>query len=184
LNLQETRHQLLALKPANRMYWVGLAISYHLLQKYDTAVSVITSYQESLKEPEIGDQYEHSEMLLYKCMLLEESGQFEKTLEELENIKKHVVDIGSWKETKARVLLKLNRAEAVSIYEELVRRNSDCRSYIDGLRQCKKLKGSLNTFCFDFFFQSPFFSFIFSSFFSSIFCFSCFNFQVFNKENN
>ncbi|KAJ3079465.1 N-alpha-acetyltransferase 15, NatA auxiliary subunit [Quaeritorhiza haematococci] len=137
----ETRHQLLSLRPANRMYWLGLAISYHLLHKYETAEKVLAAYEETLKEqPEGVLDFDHSEMLLYKNQVIEESGEFEKALKHLEEIEKKVLDKRAWKETKGRLLEKLGRVpEAESVWHGLLRENWDCKLYLDSLLRCRGL---------------------------------------------
>ncbi|KNC98047.1 peptide alpha-N-acetyltransferase complex A subunit NAT1 [Spizellomyces punctatus DAOM BR117] len=138
----ETRHQLLSLRPTNRMYWVGLAISYHMLQKYDTALNVLSAFEESLKEqPDVAD-FENSEMLMYKNMIIEESGDNLKALEHLEDIRTRVVDKRSWRESKARVLLKANKlTEAEVEYRQLLDQNPDCHAYLEGLLRARSLIG-------------------------------------------
>ncbi|KAI9091536.1 NMDA receptor-regulated protein 1-domain-containing protein [Phlyctochytrium arcticum] len=140
----ETRHQLLSLRPTNRMYWVGLAISYHLLQKYDTALDVLAAFEESLKEqPDVAD-YENSEMLMYKNLIIEESGDIQKALDHLEEIRGRVVDKRSWREAKARLFLKAEKPTAAEVeYRALVDLNPDSHQYLDGLLQARGLAGTL-----------------------------------------
>ncbi|KAJ3292600.1 N-alpha-acetyltransferase 16, NatA auxiliary subunit [Borealophlyctis nickersoniae] len=142
----ETRHQLLSLKPQNRMYWVGLAISYHLLQKYDTAVNVIAAFEDSLKDqPEGVIDFENSELLLYKNLILEESGDYNKALDDLAAIRTKVVDQRGWKEAKARIQLKAGKlVEAEVEYRKLLADNPDCHSYLNGLLQARGLVGDLD----------------------------------------
>jgi len=44
--------------------------------------------------------FEHSEMLLYHNLIIEESGNFERALEHLESIKEDICDRRSWKEKR------------------------------------------------------------------------------------
>jgi hypothetical protein len=44
--------------------------------------------------------FEHSEMLLYHNLIIEESGKFENALEHLESIKEEICDHRSWKEKR------------------------------------------------------------------------------------
>ena len=94
----ESRHLLLKLKPANRPYWIGLAISYHLLEKYDKAIEILDAYQESLRETTI--DFEHSELVLYKNMILEESGDIAGALKHLEASRDQVLDHLAWREKR------------------------------------------------------------------------------------
>lgn len=144
--LVETRQQLLRLKPSNRMNWVGLAMAYHLLNKHETALNVMASYDESLGEALPGTMdYEASEILLYRNLIMEEMGDFEKALKHLEEFKSKIIDQKAFSEAKGRLLLKagkLNSAEKV--YEALVRVNPDNQEYVMGLLQSKGLKTSGN----------------------------------------
>ncbi|KAI8816496.1 NMDA receptor-regulated protein 1-domain-containing protein, partial [Fimicolochytrium jonesii] len=137
----ETRHQLLSLRPANRMYWVGLAISYHMLQKYDTALNVLSAFEETLNEqPEQVVDYENSEMLMYKNFIIEESGDNDKALAHLAEIRSKVVDKRGWKEAKARLLLKSGKLPQAEVeYRQLLDLNADCHAYLDGLLEARQL---------------------------------------------
>ena len=42
---QDTRYQLLKVRPAQRSSWVGYAISYHLLKDYSMALKVMAEYR-------------------------------------------------------------------------------------------------------------------------------------------
>jgi peptide alpha-N-acetyltransferase len=44
--------------------------------------------------------FEHSEMLLYHNLIIEESGKFDKALEHLESIENDICDRRSWKEKR------------------------------------------------------------------------------------
>ena len=76
----QTRQQLLTLKPTNRNNWFSFALAAHLQKRYTQAISIIESYEATLEgAPE--SEYEHSEMLLFKNMLIEESGDtLERTI--------------------------------------------------------------------------------------------------------
>ncbi|KAJ3174921.1 hypothetical protein HDU87_006587 [Geranomyces variabilis] len=141
----ETRLTLLNLRPGVKMYWVGLAVSYHMLQKYDIALNVLSAFEESLKEEgEVVADYERSEMLMYKNLLIEESGDFQKALTHLDEIRGKVVDKRAWKEAKARHLLSLNKlAQAEVEYRQLLDQNADCHGYLEGLLKARGLAGEL-----------------------------------------
>ena len=79
----DTRQKLLHLKPGNRNHWISFAVAHHLNKSYDVAVRVIEAYENTLEEVPPGEAYEHSEMLLYKIMILEEGAMFEDALREL-----------------------------------------------------------------------------------------------------
>ncbi|KAG0231137.1 hypothetical protein BGW42_000488 [Actinomortierella wolfii] len=136
----DTRHQLLELRPQNRMYWIGLAIAYHMMGKYDLAVKVLTAYEDSLKDIPSKPDYEHSEMLLYHNSILDESGDMQAALDHLDSIEKHVCDRRAVREKRAKYLMALERySEAETIYRGLIRENPDNFAYIEGLQKSLKL---------------------------------------------
>lgn len=66
----------------------------------------MNGFESTQEEVPKGEEYEHSEMLLYKVMILEESGQHDAALSELEKSKQDLRDRLGYEETKARLLLK------------------------------------------------------------------------------
>ncbi|RIA85284.1 NMDA receptor-regulated protein 1-domain-containing protein [Glomus cerebriforme] len=142
----ESRLRLLKLRHNNQRYWIGLAISYHLLENYESAEKVLKAYVDTLKEKPGPMNFEHSEMLLYHNLIIEESGKFEKALEHLESIKDDVCDRRSWKEKRAFFLLKLERyQEAEEAYGDLIADNPDCYDYYNGLLSASKINTEINT---------------------------------------
>jgi tetratricopeptide (TPR) repeat protein len=136
--LIETRTQLLQAKPTNPPFWIGLAIAYQLVGKYDIAIEVLEAHESALREMAVN--FEHSELLMYHNSLLEESGDIEKALEHLHTIEPKVCDKRSLKEKRAQYLLKLNKLdEAESAYRHLISENPDSYSYIKGLIAVKGL---------------------------------------------
>ena len=45
--LQETRYQLLVLRPAQKASWIGYAMAYHLLKDYDMALKILEEYRKT-----------------------------------------------------------------------------------------------------------------------------------------
>ncbi|KAG9289032.1 hypothetical protein G9A89_015581 [Geosiphon pyriformis] len=133
-------NQLLQQKPTNQKYWLGLAISYHLLGNYETAENVLKAHQDTLKEKPGPMDFEHSEMLLYHNLIIEESGNIFAALQHLDDIKHGVCDRISWKEKRAQFLLKLDRyEEAEATYLELIDCNPDCNHYFEGFLKSRKI---------------------------------------------
>ncbi|EFJ36800.1 hypothetical protein SELMODRAFT_164833 [Selaginella moellendorffii] len=135
----ETRRQLLTLKPNHRNNWICFAIAQHLNSRADIAVEILQAYEGTLEEdfPPDNERYEHSEMLLYKVSLLEESGALEKALEELRNKQAKIVDKLGVKEVTAGLLLKLNRfEEAEKGYRNLIEICPDNTTYHESLQKC------------------------------------------------
>ncbi|CAJ0877381.1 6030_t:CDS:10 [Entrophospora sp. SA101] len=136
----ESKHHLLSLRPNNQRNWFGLAISYHLLENYETAEKVLKSYEDTLRETSSPMNFERSEILLYHNFIIEESGDFEAALVHLDSIKNKICDRQIWKEKRAQFLLKLGKLqEATEAYRDLINDNPDCYAYFDGLLISKGL---------------------------------------------
>eukprot|EP00170_Pyropia_yezoensis_P001131 contig_5119_g1135 len=131
--LLETRHLLLSSKPGLRVNWAGLAVANHLSGDTATAVRVIDSYISSFKDNESADpdsDYQASEVVLYKAMLLEEGGDLAATVAHLDSVRGVVVDSVQWRERRARVLHRLGRFVAAEAdLRHLLDLNPDNRAY-------------------------------------------------------
>ncbi len=44
---KDTRYQLLQLRPAQRVSWIGYAMSYHLLKDYDIAINILEEFSKT-----------------------------------------------------------------------------------------------------------------------------------------
>ena len=175
----QTRRHLLTLKPTNRNNWFTFAVSQHLKGRHDQALGIVNAYEDTLEgSPE--NDYEHSEMLLYKVgsfmavptacmcmclcaaktwpqhraptpskptadirslstqnMLMEEGGQFQEALAQLEANEDAIVDRLFFMEKRAGLLHQLSRfAEAEEIYRKLIKRNPEHHAYHAGLQAC------------------------------------------------
>ena len=95
-----SRKLLLDLQPGNKFNWFGLAVALHLDQQYDAAIRIIDTFVSSMGSGESTICYEHGEVLLYRNMILEESGDLQGALDHLNLIKRNCVDVVSWKETR------------------------------------------------------------------------------------
>ncbi|RPA78796.1 N-terminal acetyltransferase catalytic subunit [Ascobolus immersus RN42] len=137
----ESRRLMLGQKPNLRMNWTGLAVALHMSGNYEEAEGILTKYEESLKVQPPKDDLEHAEALLYKNMIIAESGQTERALEHLLSIEGRMLDVSSTLEYKASYLLKLGRnEEACEVYRTLLGRNGDNRAYYKGLEEAKGIK--------------------------------------------
>ena len=47
LPLQETRYQLLQLRPAQRASWIGYAVAYHLLEDFEMAAKIVEEFRKT-----------------------------------------------------------------------------------------------------------------------------------------
>jgi len=138
--LNETENQLVNLRPNQKQFWIGLAFSYFLLKRYDSALKILEAFESSLKEKPVETKYEVSEMLLFKNLIMEESGDLEGALKHLEEFEDKIVDKKSLLEAKARILVNLNRKEeGEKIYRQLFERNSNNDSYLKNIFKCNNV---------------------------------------------
>jgi len=144
----ESRRTILNGRPQVRANWTGLAIAYHLAGNLSEAENILTKFEGTLKKPPqkgTADYVEHSEAALYKNMIIAESGDIRRALEDLDNISKIVLDKLSILESKAKYLLQLkNWEEAEQTYMTLLNRNPDNRSYYVALEQCWAMGEDVN----------------------------------------
>lgn len=76
-------------------------------------------------------------MLLYKISLLEESGFFEKALQQLRKNKLKIVDKLAYKEQEVSLLVNLGHVEeGEKLYQALLSLNPDNYRYYEGLQKC------------------------------------------------
>ena len=114
-----TRMNLLSLKSAARVNWITLAIAHHLNSDHETAIQVLNTFAGIQKEVPHGEEYEHSEMMMYQAQILEEAGKFKESLEHLESHKDDLKDPLGLLEARARLYLKMKdlaRAEKAYRY--------------------------------------------------------------------
>lgn len=84
----DTRQQLLQLKPNAKGHWLGFAVAHHLNGNHALAVQILESYQDTQdSDTAENEQYELSELLMYKAMVLREGGHQLKALELLQSQK-------------------------------------------------------------------------------------------------
>jgi peptide alpha-N-acetyltransferase len=131
----ETRRKILMLKTNNRNNWIAYALGHHLSGKYKRAAGVIDAFNKTVDaKAKETKNYEHSEMMLYKNMILEESGDLEATLTHLSEIKDDVVDELHWLEKNAALHLALKRNSiAEREYRALLKINAENYAYHYGL---------------------------------------------------
>jgi len=137
---KETRYQLFHLRPTQRASWIGFAMSYHLLKDYDVALKLIEEFRKTQQKNAY--DYEHSELLLYQNMVIQESGDIQGALDHLEKYKEAICDKVTWLETKGRLKLeKENFGAAADIFRGLVDRNPENHSYYKYLLKATKAEG-------------------------------------------
>ena len=89
-----------------------------ILKRFESfclCVQILNGFEGVQEGVPSGEEYEHSEMLLYKVQVLEEGGMLAEALRCLGSSKDQLKDSLSHKEFEARLLLKLERyAEAAT----------------------------------------------------------------------
>lgn len=129
-----SRKAMLTSRSHIRQSWTALAVAYHLMGDLSEAESVLTTYEETLKNPPPKTDFENSEAIMYKNSLIAEQGEIQKALDHLESAGKHNLDRLAVLELRAKYLLQLERKEeAAEAYKALINRNPEYKLYYDGL---------------------------------------------------
>jgi peptide alpha-N-acetyltransferase len=129
-----SRRAMLQARSHMRQNWTALAVAYHLAGDLQEAENVLTTFEETLKNPPSKTDFENSEAVMYKNSLIAEMGQTEKALEHLEATGKHNLDRLAVLELRAKYLAALGRKEeAAKAFRALIDRNSECKIYYEGL---------------------------------------------------
>ncbi|XP_015598705.1 N-alpha-acetyltransferase 15, NatA auxiliary subunit [Cephus cinctus] len=140
---KDTRYQLFMLRPAQRASWIGFAISYHLLRDYEMALKILDTFRNS---PMICYDYEHSELLLYQNMVIQESGESEQALKHLDKYSDQICDKITVKETYGKLRLELGQySEAVEVYTDLLNLNPENTTYYARLAEAERHAGPEDT---------------------------------------
>ncbi|KAF2120792.1 NMDA receptor-regulated protein 1-domain-containing protein, partial [Lophiotrema nucula] len=139
----QSRNQMLTSRAQLRQNWTALAVAYHLSGNYKSAEHILKTYEDTLKQAPPKTDIEHSEAVLYKNIIIAESGDVERALEHLRKNMRHNLDRTTTLELRAKYLLELGRNEdAVKAYKVLLDRNSEYREYFDGLEKALGLDRS------------------------------------------
>ncbi|KAH8652797.1 NMDA receptor-regulated protein 1-domain-containing protein [Tricladium varicosporioides] len=129
-----SRRAMLTARSGFRQNWTALAVAHHLNGELAEAEGVLTTYEETLKNPPSKTDFENSEAVMYKNSLIAEQGDYQKALDHLESAGKHNLDRLAVLECRATYLSKLGRTEdATKAYRALIDRNSEYKNYYDGL---------------------------------------------------
>lgn len=135
---RDTRYQLLMLRPTQRASWIGYAMSFHLLEEYKNALIILETFLEQQKGNNF--DYEHSELLLYQNLVIQESGDLKDALRHLEESQDQIVDKLTLKENLGELNLKLKQFDkAADYYEELIQRNPENTTYYNKLIEARQL---------------------------------------------
>jgi N-alpha-acetyltransferase 15/16, NatA auxiliary subunit len=129
---EESRRKLLSVRPSVKSNWIGVAISFHLQKNYDKTLEVVKTYLNTLSAEALSSQdpFEHSELLLYRVMVMEEAGQFEMALKSLGQDESVMLDWLAVREMRVRLLTRLGRhEEAAKVLRALIAVNPDNHAY-------------------------------------------------------
>ncbi|XP_071055801.1 N-alpha-acetyltransferase 15, NatA auxiliary subunit isoform X2 [Onthophagus taurus] len=139
---RETRYQLLMLRPTQRASWIGYAMSFHLLEEYKNALSILGTFLDQQQKGTNFD-YEHSELLLYQNLVIQESGDLMQAFAHLASNQDQIVDKLTLNENLADLNLRLaNFEKAEELYEQLIKRNPENTFYYRRLIEAKQLKNT------------------------------------------
>lgn len=138
-----SRLAILQARPVLRQNWTALAVAHHLAGDLAAAETVLTTYENTLKQPPPKSDVEHSEALIYKNTIISSRNEIERALEHLEVVSKTILDKTSVLEMKADYFLKLDRhQDAEQTFRALLERNAENRAYYKGLEQSLKIDPS------------------------------------------
>ncbi|RKF57454.1 N-terminal acetyltransferase A complex subunit nat1 [Erysiphe neolycopersici] len=130
-------------RPGFRVNWTALAVAHHLNGDPTEAERVLTSYEDTLKNPSSCTDIEHSELILYKNTLIAEQGDFQRALEHLNSAGKSCLDRLAVLELRANYLTKLGqKQDAIKAYGILLGRNSEYKAYYDSLIEVMEIERS------------------------------------------
>ncbi|GJD10187.1 N-alpha-acetyltransferase 15, NatA auxiliary subunit [Galdieria sulphuraria] len=137
--LMLTRRKLVTIKPGIRNHWLGFAVACHLKGEMDIAIKILESYEGTLgknsdsldassdkrkegsnqeaKIAQMEEAYETSETLLYHAMILQEMGAWKASLDYLEKNKGRIIDLLSYLEFRANLLVQLLLSKSISTEE-------------------------------------------------------------------
>eukprot|EP00053_Salpingoeca_punica_P018371 m.179800 g.179800 ORF g.179800 m.179800 type:complete len:865 (-) comp17416_c0_seq3:198-2792(-) len=139
-----TRQQLLAARSDQRQSWIGLAIANHLLNDFDSAENLLSTFEENEDERTKEEEFvEYSELIMYKAEILEESKQYEACLNYVNSKEKFVSDKRALQELKVRLFLHLGKLEeAKKLLYFLLSINVENRWYYTALEQASGFSAS------------------------------------------
>lgn len=79
------------LRPTQRASWIGFAMAYHLLHDFDMACNILEAFRKTQQVTNSYD-FEHSELLLYQSMVIQDSGDLEEAVKHLDRFKEQIHD--------------------------------------------------------------------------------------------
>lgn len=107
---------------------MGLVVAYHLSKDFKNAIKMLDSFYETVAEEPLDT--ESSEGFLYRNMIIEESGDYQKALKDLDMIENKVVDRIGWQESKGLNLAKRELIKTISENSSSTWKIRGCTYYI------------------------------------------------------
>ncbi|KAG8236210.1 hypothetical protein J437_LFUL016214 [Ladona fulva] len=136
---RDTRYQLFMLRPTQRASWIGFAMAYHLLQDYEMALKIVEEFRKN--QVKTTYDYEHSELLLYENMVIQDSGAMLDALVHMNKYNELICDKLAVYETWGKLYLELEQYhEASVVYRELLKRNPENTMYYQKLQDALQLQ--------------------------------------------
>ncbi len=129
----QSRTAILQARPQLRQSWTGLAVAHHLAGNLQDAENILTTYEDTLKNPPPKTDMEHAEAVMYKNMIIAETGDFQRALDHLESAAKQNPNNLAVMEARARYLTELGKDEAATAWRALIDRNTERPDYYASL---------------------------------------------------
>ncbi|KAF5093133.1 hypothetical protein D0Z03_002538 [Geotrichum reessii] len=131
-----SRGKILEGKPGFRQNWSALAVAQFLNNEYSASENTLTNFEKAINTKLPKTDLENTEMVLFKNVVIYESGDVARALEHLESIADDVNDPLSVMKYRAKYLLELGRnKEAEKEYRALIKRNPENREYLFKLEE-------------------------------------------------
>ncbi|EGD73672.1 hypothetical protein PTSG_05385 [Salpingoeca rosetta] len=105
---RDTRRKFLELRGGVRASWLGYGVAQHMTGEISGAIETMTQYL-GLQDDANTNAYETSEMHMYVVMLMMANNEHDRALTYLNDYEEKIVDRRSIEETRAQLLLNLNR---------------------------------------------------------------------------
>lgn len=130
----QSRLAMLQARPQLRQNWTALAVAHHLAGNLQDAEGILSTYEDTLKVQPSKSDFENSEAVMYKNMIISETGETQRALDHLESAGKNTLDRLAVMEARAKYLTQLGKKEeAAQAYRALLDRNPEHPQYYTDL---------------------------------------------------
>lgn len=155
--LNEVRRAMLSGGISIHMVWINMAVAQYLAFDFASAIKTLELFDKLLdtekKSPrgkkgpnaDLAVEIERSEMLLFKNLCIEKTGNIQAALDDLVKHEAHIRDKLSYQEKRAEYFVKLGRtADATQAYRDLIKRNPNNASYYESLEAILEISDSVS----------------------------------------